>query len=99
MPIPDASRMSSMGAHGRTSSSPRLGPVRGLEFAPVIGEILAQSATGGPTAHNTSRYRLDRFGRSALRPRTVLKWTRHGPATTIAELLTKGGAYGEFQAA
>src|SRR4029079_2533662 len=52
------------------------------------------------TAHNTSRCRLDRFGRSALRLRTVLKWIRHGPATTIAaELVTTGGAHGGFQTA
>ena len=34
----------------------------GFKFAPVIGEILADLATSGGTAHDISRFRLGRFG-------------------------------------
>ena len=34
----------------------------GFKFAPVIGEILADLATKGATAHDISRFRLARFG-------------------------------------
>ena len=34
----------------------------GFKFAPVIGEILADLATGGATSHDISRFRLARFG-------------------------------------
>jgi sarcosine oxidase len=34
----------------------------GFKFAPVIGEILADLATKGATAHDISRFRLSRFG-------------------------------------
>jgi len=34
----------------------------GFKFAPAIGEILADLATSGGTAHDISRFRLDRFG-------------------------------------
>jgi len=34
----------------------------GFKFAPLIGEILADLATGGETAHDISRFRLGRFG-------------------------------------
>jgi len=34
----------------------------GFKFAPVIGEILADLACTGTTAHDISRFRLDRFG-------------------------------------
>jgi sarcosine oxidase len=34
----------------------------GFKFAPVIGEILADLATAGATAHDISRFRLARFG-------------------------------------
>jgi sarcosine oxidase len=34
----------------------------GFKFAPVIGEILADLATRGETAHDISRFRLARFG-------------------------------------
>jgi sarcosine oxidase len=34
----------------------------GFKFAPVIGEILADLATAGTTAHDISRFRLARFG-------------------------------------
>ena len=34
----------------------------GFKFAPVIGEILADLATGQPTAHDISRFRIGRFG-------------------------------------
>src|SRR5229473_3370415 len=34
----------------------------GFKFAPVIGEILADLATGGTTSHDISRFRLARFG-------------------------------------
>jgi sarcosine oxidase len=33
----------------------------GFKFAPVIGEILADLATGGMTPHDISRFRLARF--------------------------------------
>jgi sarcosine oxidase len=33
----------------------------GFKFAPVIGEILADLATKGSTAHDISRFRLNRF--------------------------------------
>jgi sarcosine oxidase len=33
----------------------------GFKFAPVIGEILADLATGKPTGHDISRFRIDRF--------------------------------------
>jgi sarcosine oxidase len=33
----------------------------GFKFAPVIGEILADLATGGATGHDISRFRIDRF--------------------------------------
>jgi hypothetical protein len=38
----------------------------------VTGEILAQRATDDATEHDISRFRLDRFGASVLRPRIVL---------------------------
>lgn len=34
----------------------------GFKFAPVVGEILADLATRGTTAHDISRFRLQRFG-------------------------------------
>ena len=34
----------------------------GFKFAPLIGEILADLATTGATAHDISRFRLGRFG-------------------------------------
>jgi sarcosine oxidase len=34
----------------------------GFKFAAVVGEILADLATTGTTAHDISRFRLDRFG-------------------------------------
>ena len=34
----------------------------GFKFAPVLGEILADLATGGATSHDISRFRLARFG-------------------------------------
>ena len=34
----------------------------GFKFAPVVGEILADLATGGGTDHDISRFRLGRFG-------------------------------------
>ena len=34
----------------------------GFKFAPVIGEILADLATAGTTAHDISRFVLARFG-------------------------------------
>jgi sarcosine oxidase len=34
----------------------------GFKFAPVIGEILADLALEGGTAHDISRFRLSRFG-------------------------------------
>ena len=34
----------------------------GFKFAPVIGEIVADLATGGATAHDIARFRLGRFG-------------------------------------
>lgn len=34
----------------------------GFKFAPLIGEILADLATAGATAHDISRFRLNRFG-------------------------------------
>ena len=34
----------------------------GFKFAPVMGEILADLAAEGGTAHDISRFRLDRFG-------------------------------------
>ena len=34
----------------------------GFKFAPVIGEILADLATGGATRHDISRFPLARFG-------------------------------------
>src|SRR5882757_8608069 len=34
----------------------------GFKFAPVVGEILADLATGGGTGHDISRFRLGRFG-------------------------------------
>src|ERR1051326_7041172 len=34
----------------------------GFKFAPVIGEILADLATSGTTAHDIARFRLARFG-------------------------------------
>jgi sarcosine oxidase len=34
----------------------------GFKFAPAIGEILADLATSGRTAHDISRFRLGRFG-------------------------------------
>ena len=33
----------------------------GFKFAPVIGEILADLATGGATGHDISRFRIDRI--------------------------------------
>ncbi len=34
----------------------------GFKFAPVLGEVLADLATGGRTPHDISRFRLARFG-------------------------------------
>jgi sarcosine oxidase len=34
----------------------------GFKFSPVIGEILADLATDGATAHDISRFSLARFG-------------------------------------
>ena len=34
----------------------------GFKFAPVIGEILADLATTGTTAHDIARFSLRRFG-------------------------------------
>jgi sarcosine oxidase len=34
----------------------------GFKFAPVVGEILADLATGGVTGHDISRFRFGRFG-------------------------------------
>jgi sarcosine oxidase len=34
----------------------------GFKFAPVIGEIVADLATGGSTNHDIARFRLARFG-------------------------------------
>ncbi|HTP93523.1 MAG TPA: FAD-dependent oxidoreductase, partial [Xanthobacteraceae bacterium] len=34
----------------------------GFKFSPVIGEIVADLATTGSTAHDISRFRLSRFG-------------------------------------
>ncbi|MPZ56317.1 MAG: FAD-dependent oxidoreductase, partial [Rhizobiales bacterium] len=33
----------------------------GFKFAPLVGEILADLATSGATAHDISRFRLKRF--------------------------------------
>src|SRR5262249_2631057 len=38
----------------------------GFKFAPVIGEILADLATAGTTAHDISRFRPARFGGERL---------------------------------
>jgi sarcosine oxidase len=34
----------------------------GFKFAPAIGEILADLAISGGTRHDSSRFRLSRFG-------------------------------------
>jgi sarcosine oxidase len=39
----------------------------GFKFAPVIGEILADLATGGESRHPIERFRLDRFDRPQVR--------------------------------
>lgn len=96
--IPDVPRMSSTGAYGQTSSSAPW--FRGLEFAPVIGEILAQRATDGATAHDISRFRLDRFG-CPFSVRAPF-WNGQGTARRPQSppiCFTTGGAHGGFQAA
>jgi len=37
----------------------------GFKFAPVVGEIVADLATAGATAHDISRFRLGRFNRAS----------------------------------
>jgi sarcosine oxidase len=48
------------GARNIVVASPCSG--HGFKFAPVVGEILADLAIEGGTGHDTSRFRLDRFG-------------------------------------
>jgi len=48
------------GARNIVVASPCSG--HGFKFAPVVGEILADLATGGGTDHDISRFRFGRFG-------------------------------------
>jgi hypothetical protein len=75
-------------------------PGRGFKYAPVIGEILAQRATDGATAHDISRFRLDRFG-CPFSVRAPF-WNGQGTARRPQSppiCFTTGGAHGGFQAA